>query len=87
MFDLDKDNKAKANVVAHNIIVNFAWGTLHGRLIEKNNVLLCVFSIEQGVKSVLLYKSNNADDPPMLRLGDALKSITKWHVKALLAIP
>jgi hypothetical protein len=44
---------------------------------------MCVFSIEQGVKSVLLYEGNNADDPPMLRLDDALKSITKWHIEAL----
>lgn len=38
MFDLDKDNKAKANVVAHGINVSLAGGTLYGRLIEEGNV-------------------------------------------------
>jgi hypothetical protein len=38
MFDLDDDNKAKANVVAHDIIVSLAGGTLRGRLIEEGNV-------------------------------------------------
>jgi hypothetical protein len=35
---------------------------------------------------MLLYKSNNDDDPPMVRLGDALKSITKWPIEVLQAI-
>jgi hypothetical protein len=38
MFDLDEDNKAKANVVPPAIIVSFARGTLHGRLIKEGNV-------------------------------------------------
>jgi hypothetical protein len=86
MFDLDKDNKAKANVMAHGIIVSLARGTLHRRLIEEGNVSVCVFSIESRAKSMLLYKSNNDDDPPMVRLGDALKSITKWPIEVLQAI-
>jgi hypothetical protein len=45
MFDLDEDNKAKANVVAHGIIVSLVEDTLHGRLIEEGNISLCVFSI------------------------------------------
>jgi hypothetical protein len=77
MFHLDEDNKAKANVVAHDIIVSLAGDTLHERLIEEGNVSACVFSIEPGAESALLYEGNNDDDPPMVRLGDALKSITK----------
>jgi hypothetical protein len=46
-----------------------------------------VSSIEPGAKSVLLYEGNNDDDPPMVRLGDALKSVTKWPIEALQAIP
>ena len=87
MFDLDKDNKAKANVVAHGIIVSLAGGTLHGRLIEEGNVSVCMSSIESGAESVLLYEGNNDDDPLMVRLGDAMKSITKWPMEALKAIP
>jgi hypothetical protein len=87
MFDLDEDNKAKANVVAHGIIVSRAGGTLCGRLIEEGNVSVCMFSIEPGAESVLLYKGNNNDDPSMVRLRDALKSITKWPMEALQAIP
>ena len=85
MLDLDEDNKAKANVVAHGIIVNLAGGTLHMRVIEEGNVSVCVSSIEPGAKSVLLYKGNNNNDPPMVRLDDALKSITKWPMTALQA--
>jgi hypothetical protein len=36
---------------------------------------------------VLLYECNNDDDPLMVRLGDTLKSITKWPMEALQAIP
>ena len=43
--------------------------------------------IEPVAESVLLYEGNNDDDPPMLRLGDVLKSITKWPIEALKAIP
>jgi hypothetical protein len=87
MLDLDDENRAKANVVAHGIIVSLAGGTLHGRLIEEGNASVCVSSIEPGVESVLLYEGNNDDDPPMVRLGDALKSVTKWPMEALQAIP
>jgi hypothetical protein len=84
MLDLDEDNKAK---VVHDIIVSLAGGTLYGQIIEEGNVSLCVFSIESGAESVLLYEGNNDDDPPMVRLGDAPKSITKWPIEALQAIP
>ena len=77
IFDLDKDNKAKRNVVAHGVIVSLAGGTLHGRLIEEGNVFMSVSSIEPGAESVLLYEGNNDDDPPMVHLGDTLKSTTK----------
>jgi hypothetical protein len=87
MLDLDDENRAKANVVAHGIIVSLAGGTLHGRLIEEGNTSVCVSSIEPGVESVLLYEGNDDDDPPMVRLGDALKSVTKWPMEALQAIP
>jgi hypothetical protein len=47
-----------------------------------------MFSIEPGAESVLLYKGNNNDDDPLIvRLRDALKSITKWPMEALQAIP
>ena len=36
---------------------------------------------------MLLYEGNNDDDPSMVRLDDALKSITKWPMEALKAIP
>jgi hypothetical protein len=81
MFDLDEDNNAKVNVVAHDIILSLARGTFHGQLIEDDNVLVCVFSIEPGAGSVLLCEDNNDDDPPMVCLGDALKSITKWPME------
>jgi len=87
MLHLDDDNRAKANVVAHDIIVSLVGGTLHGHLIEEGNASVCVSSIEPGAKSVLLYEGNNDDDPPMVRLGDALKSVTKWPIEALQAIP
>ena len=87
MFDLDEDNKAKANVVARGIVVSLAGGTLHGILIEEGNVSVRVSSIEPRTEFVLLYEGNNDDDdPPMVRLGDALKSITKWPMEALQAI-
>ena len=47
---------------------------------------MCISSIESGAESVLLYEGNNDDDPPMVRLGDALKSITKWPMEALQAM-
>ena len=87
MLDVDDENRAKANVVAHDIIVSFAGGTLHRRLIEEGNASVCVSSIEPGAEFVLLYEGNNDDDPPMVHLGDALKSVTKWPVEALQAIP
>jgi hypothetical protein len=87
MLDLDENNKAKANVVAHGIIVSLAGGTLHGQIIEEGNVSKCVSSIDPGAESVLFYEGNNDDDPPMVHLGDALKSITKWPMEALQAIP
>ena len=82
LLDLDEENKAKANVVARGIIVNLAGGTLHGRVIEEGNVSMCVSSIKLGAESVLLYKDDNDNDPPMVRLGDALKSITTWPMEA-----
>ena len=69
------------------IVVNLAGGTLHGRLIEEGNASVCVFSIEPRTEFVLLYEGNNDDDPPMVRLGDGLKSVTKWPMDALQAIP
>ena len=87
MFDLDEDNKAKANVVAHGIIVSLAGGTFHGRLIEEGNISVCVSSIESRAESVLLYEGINDGDPLMVCLGDAMKSITKWPIEALKAIP
>ena len=87
MFDLDEDNKAKANVVVHGIIVSLAGGTLDGWLIEEGNVSMCMSSIEPGAKFVLLYEGNDDDDPPVVRLGDAMKSITKWPMETLKAIP
>jgi hypothetical protein len=86
MFDLDEDNKANANVMAHGIIVSLAGGALYMRLIEEGNVSVYVSPIELRAKS-MLYEGNNDDDPLMVRLGDALKSITKWLIKALQAIP
>ena len=37
MFDLDKDKKAKTNMVAHGVMVSVARDTLHGQLIEEGN--------------------------------------------------
>jgi hypothetical protein len=87
MLDLDENNKAKANVVAHGIIVSLAGGIFHGQIIEEGNVSVYVSSIDPGAESVLFYEGNNNDDPPMVHLGDALKSITKWPMEALQAIP
>jgi hypothetical protein len=67
--------------------VSLSGGTLHGRLIEEGNALVCVSSIKSGAESVLLYEGNNHDDPPMVRLDNALKSGTKWPMEALQAIP
>ena len=86
MFDLDEDNKAKANVVDHEAIVSLAGDTLHGRFIKEGHESVSVSSIEPGAESMLLYEGNNDDDPPMVRLGDALKSTTKWHMGVLKAI-
>ena len=86
MFDFDEDNNAKANVVAHGVIVSLEEDTLHGRLIEEGNVYVSVLSIELGAESVLLYEGNNDDDPPMVRLDNALKSTTEWPMEALKAI-
>ena len=83
MLDLDENNKAKANVVAHGIIVSLAGSTFHGQIIEEGNVSVCVSSIDPGVEFVLFYEGNNDDDPPMVHLGDALKSITKWPMEIL----
>ena len=44
MLDLDDENRAKAKVVAHGIIVSIAGDTLHGRHIEKGNASVCVFN-------------------------------------------
>ena len=87
LLDLDEDNKSKANVVARGIVVSLVGGTLHGRVIEEGNASVCISSIELGAESVLLYEGNNDNDPPMVRLDDALKSITKWPIEALQAIP
>ena len=73
--------------MARGIIVNLVGGTLHGQVIEEGNVPVCVSSIEPGSEAVLLYEGNNNDDPLMVRLGDALKSISKWPMEALQAIP
>ena len=86
LLDLDKENKAQANIVARGIVVSLAEGTLHGQVIEEGNVSMWVTSIEPREKSVLLYEGNNNNDLPMVRLDDALKSITKWPMEALQAI-
>ena len=63
--------------MTHGIIVSIAGGTLHGRLIEEGNVSVCMSSIKSRADFVLLYEGNNNDDLPIVRLGNALKSITK----------
>jgi len=85
VMDLDDDMKATANVVAEGAIVSLAGGMLHGRIIEEGNASITILSIVQGFEVVLLYESNNSDDPPMVRLGDALNSVTKWPLEALKA--
>jgi hypothetical protein len=87
MLDLDENNKAKANVVAHDIILSLAGGTLHGQIIEEGNVSVCVSSLDPRAESVLFYEGNNEDDPPIVHLEDASKSIIKWPMEALQAIP
>ena len=72
--------------MAYGIIISFAGGTLHGRLIEEGNISVCVSSIEPEAESVLLYEGNDDDDPPMVHLGDAMTSITKWPMEALKVI-
>ena len=43
ILDLNED-KAKANIAAHGVIVNLAGGTLHEQFIEKGNIYVCVSS-------------------------------------------
>lgn len=86
MFDLDEDNKTKTNFVVHVVIVSLAWSTLHGQLIEEGNIYVSVSPIEPRAESMLLYKGNNDDDPLMVCLDNALKSITKWLTETLKAI-
>ena len=74
LLDLDEEHKAKANVVARDIVVSLVGCTLYGRVIE-GNASVCISSIEPGAESVLLYEGNNDVDPPMVRLDDALKFI------------
>jgi hypothetical protein len=75
----------EGNEVAHAVIVNVARATLHGRLIEKDNVFVIIISIVPGLEGTLLYEANNNDDPPMEYLSQALKSKTKWPLEALSA--
>ena len=85
IMDLDDEMKATANVVAHGVIVSLAGGMLHGRIIEEGNASITISSIVEGSEAVFLYEGNNSDDPPMVRLGDALNSVTKWPLEALKA--
>ena len=87
LLDLDEDNKAKANVVARGIVVSLAGGTFHERVIEEGNASVCISLIEPRAESVLLYEGNDSDNSPMVHLGNSLKSITKWPVEALQAVP
>ena len=66
IFNLDEDNKAKANVVAHGVIVSLVGGTLHGQLIEEGNIFVSVSSVEPELESILLYQGNNDDNPLMV---------------------
>ena len=59
----------------------------HGQIIEEGNVSVCVSSLDPRAESVLFYEGNNEDDPPIVHLEDASKSIIKWPMEALQAIP
>lgn len=45
LYDLDEDNNAIINVVAHRVTVSLIEGTLHGRLIEEGNIYVNISSI------------------------------------------
>jgi len=77
VFEVDNDKKDEENVVTHAVVVNVARATLYGRLIEEGNVSITITSIVPSSVDVLLYEANNNDHPPLVKLGNALKSITK----------
>jgi len=83
IMDFDSECKATADVVAHGVIVSLAGGRMHGRMIEEGHASIIISSVVPGSESVYLFEGNNDDDPPMVRLGDAVNSITKWPVDAL----
>jgi len=83
IMDFNKEFKAIATVVAHGVIVSLTRGLMHGRLIEEGNASVMISSIVPGSEAVFLFEGNNDDDPPMVRLEDALNSVTKWPVDAL----
>jgi hypothetical protein len=85
IFDYDEEMKATGRAVGHGMIVSLAGGTLHGRIIEEGNVSVAISSIVPGSERVWLYEANDNSDPPMVRLGDALNSVTKWPLEAVKA--
>jgi hypothetical protein len=85
IFDFDEEMKATGTAVGHGVIVSLAGGTLHGRIIEEGNVSVAISSIVPGSERVWLYEANNDNEPPMVRLGDALNSMTKWPLEAVKA--
>ena len=85
IMDFNTKFKSTAIVVAPGVIVSLAGGIMHGRMIEEGNVSIMISSILPGSEAVFLFKGNNDDDPPMVCLGDALNSVTKYPVHALKA--
>ena len=83
IMDFDTEFKSTTTVVAHGVIVSLAGGMMHGRMIEEGNASVMISSIVPGSKAMFLFEGNNDDDPPMVRLGDALNSVTKWLIHAL----
>ena len=85
IMDFDAEFKSTMTVVAHGVIVSLAGGMMHDRMIEEGNASVMISSIVPRSEAVFLFEGNNNDDPPMVRLGDALNSVTKWLVHALKA--
>ena len=82
IMDFDTEFKSIATVVAHVVIVSLVI-MMHGHMIEEGNAFVMISSIVPGSEAVFLFKGNNDDDPPMVRLGDALNFVTKWPIHAL----
>ena len=85
IMDFDAEFKSTATVVAHGVIVSLARGMMHSHMIEEGNASVMISSIVPGSEAMFFFEGNNDDDPPMVRLGDALNSVTKWPVHALKA--